>query len=205
MGCLILLTEDHLGPYDNDTRFTDDELEKWDGNAHLLYASSTKSKRVSSSTSHAETLSAVAGQDIAQILALRLTEALGGRERPTSLAQLTDAAENGKWVLPVDHCTDCFDVYDLITGTKGTPQDKSQRLYVMRLREDRLIGKVRYWIFTPTKAMLADALTKKMVSEQLNFLLTDGIIYLRNEGTKQVTVRYIKPQKHVTEQDLLDT
>ncbi len=71
-------------------------------------------------------------------MALRLTEALGRRIRcgktmlskPTvrlSLQDLTLIQEDGLFVIPVDHESDCLDLYCLVTGEKGTPQDKPQR------------------------------------------------------------------------------
>ena len=47
------------------------------GFAHCLVCASHKAKRVSYSTSHAETLSACFGKELAQVLSLRLTEILG--------------------------------------------------------------------------------------------------------------------------------
>ena len=53
------------------------ELIKLMGFAHCLVCASHKAKRVSYSTSHAETLSACFGKELAQVLSLRLTEILG--------------------------------------------------------------------------------------------------------------------------------
>ena len=46
--------------------------------------------------------------------------------------------ESGGWVIPIDHYTDCRDLFELLVGEKGVPQDRYQRVYVMPLREDRL-------------------------------------------------------------------
>jgi hypothetical protein len=205
-GISILLKEDfkwHAN--EGEHTFSNDDVGQMTGTAHLLYSGSHRSKRVSSSTSHAESLSAVSGQDITQVMALRLTEALGRRIRgghtlfskPTvrlSLKDLTQIQEDGLFVIPVDHESDCHDLYCLVTGAKGTPQDKSQRLYIMRLRQDRLLGRIRYWFFVPTTSMLSDALTKKMLSYQLMHLLTTGQHLVKNESTKQVKFSYLRPR-----------
>jgi len=110
------------------------------------------------------------------------------------LKDLTQIQEDGLFVIPVDHESDCHDLYCLVTGAKGTPQDKSQRLYIMRLRQDRLLGRIRYWFFVPTTSMLSDALTKKMLSYQLMHLLTTGQHLVKNESTKQVKFSYLRPR-----------
>ena len=53
------------------------------------------------------------------------------------LQALIQIQENGKWCSPIDHCTDCRDLFQLVVGEKGVPQDRYQRLYVLSLREDK--------------------------------------------------------------------
>ena len=74
-------------------------------------------------------------------------------------------------------------MYGLTTGKKGIPQDKSQRLLVLSLREKRVLGKVRrpYWI--NTQGMLADPLTKSMISAIMMDLLQWG--YWRFDSANQ--------------------
>eukprot|EP00959_Pyramimonas_sp_CCMP1952_P412518 8644394-Pyramimonas_sp.AAC.1 len=61
--------------------------------------------------------------------------------------------ETGAYELAVDHLTDCRDVFELVTGLKGVPQDKQQWLPVMALREERITTKVRWAIHVPTGMM----------------------------------------------------
>ena len=55
-----------------------------------------------------------------------------------TLALLIGVQEKNLLPVPVDHYTDCNDLFELMTGEKGVPQDKTQRLYIMGLREDRI-------------------------------------------------------------------
>ena len=61
-----------------------------------------------------------------------------------------------------------------MVGEKGVPQDRYQRLYILSLREDRLKGAIRRVLWIPTGGMLADPLTKSMLSPVLYDLLTHG-------------------------------
>ena len=79
------------------------------------------------------------GQQLAQLVALRLTEVLDkGIQLPlksqSPLDDLIAIQEAGAWVLPIDHYTDCNDLFQLVVGKRGTPQDRFQRLYILSLR-----------------------------------------------------------------------
>ena len=73
------------------------------GYFHILHATSQKSKRVSHSTSHAETLAAAKGIPLGQIIGLRLTEPEIIHayiiKRPLELQEMLDA---GRLPVPVD-------------------------------------------------------------------------------------------------------
>ena len=146
------------------------------GVVHPLVTSSHKSKRVSHSTSHAENLSACSGVQNAPMDALRLTEV----EVPILYKQLATVSllvwidDNAKFVTACDHYTGCHDLLDLVTGLKSVPTDKSQRLAVISLREDRLNGRTRHWFHIPTTTMVADGLTKPGLFPLLMELLTCG-------------------------------
>ena len=93
----------------------------------ILAVVSHKAKRISSSTSTAETLSAVVGKELAQLVAVRLSELLGhGLTHPfgtcPTLSSLRAMQEDGAWIIPIDHVTDCKDVFELVTGPKGILQ-----------------------------------------------------------------------------------
>ena len=53
-----------------------------------------------------------------------------------------------------------MDLWELDCGLRGTPQDKSQRLGVLSLREERRTLRLRRLFHTRTSWMLADMLTK---------------------------------------------
>ena len=90
---------------------------------------------------------------------------------------------------------------EFVTGLKGVPQDKQQRLPIMALREERLSGRVRGMMHIGTDIMLADALTKPGVFRQLMELLTTGIARLDN-SKKPVTLKRVQRQQGFSERDL---
>ena len=147
------------------------------GDFHILHASSQKSKRVSHSTSHAETLAAAKGIPMGQIIGLRLTEPEVVHtytvRRPLDLQEMLDA---GRLPIPIDACVDCMDLWELCCGLRGTPQDKSQRLGVLSLREERRTLRLRRLFHIRTTWMLADRLTKSIGadSNSLLELITSG-------------------------------
>ena len=134
-GLLICLTEDKFYDQnmDYETIFNDgdgpDGVERHGGVMHVLHASGTKAKRVSYSTSHAETLSMINGVESSTLILVRLSELLH----------------------PVDYYGDCRDVFELVTGERTLPQDKGQRLYVLSIKEARLMGKIRMLTLIPTQ------------------------------------------------------
>ena len=100
------------------------------------------------------------------MVSTRLTELWLPDAQP-SLKTLTDYQENGSDLFPADFSTDCKDYWELCTGAKAVPQDKQQRLYVLAIKEARVTGRIRYMILTPTEYMLADPLTKPMLSPMM--------------------------------------
>eukprot|EP00435_Cladocopium_sp_Y103_P034113 s393_g8.t1 len=167
-GIMILLMQDHLNFDKRVHSITGLEVseENFGGEAHILFAHGARAKRISYSTSHSEMLAAISGLETASLVALRLAELLSPTLRP-SLQQLAALQEAGVPFLPVDAMTDCKDLYSLTTGRTALPQDKSQRVYILAHREARLCGRLRWIILVPTQSMVADALTKPMLSRQL--------------------------------------
>ena len=55
---------------------------------------------------------------------------------------------------------DCIDLWELACGLRGAPQDKSQRLGVLAIREERRTLRLRRFFHVRTHWMLADWLTK---------------------------------------------
>ncbi|CAE7721255.1 unnamed protein product [Symbiodinium sp. CCMP2592] len=188
VGCayIILLMEDRIGDMDGSMEKTlsDHETAIMGGAAHILWGHGAKAKRISYSTSHAETLAAVSGLETSSLVAVRLAEVLYMSRRPT-IQGLLACQEGGVRQLPVDDYTDCRDFFELASGDKSVPQDKGQRLYVLAFREARLHGRLRWLALTPTQSMTADGLTKSMVAPPLMSLLSTGVVRFYNHGAHQ--------------------
>ena len=199
-GVLALLMEDR-GPRVSPgvTKLRDDQLALLSGPAHVLANTARKAKRVSYSTSHGEALAGAAGKELAQSLVMRITEVLCGKA--LSLQEAIRIQEDGLYSIPIDHMTDCGDLFDLVNGQKPLAQDRLHRMYIMSQREDRLIAKTRYWLQIPTQWMVADALTKPMVSTQLYDLLCTGYVSFGHLPTHPIKVSYVKPKHEFDEKD----
>ena len=104
------------------------------------------------------------------------------------IAVLIEMNEKGQYIVPVDHLTDCMYMFQLVTGLKGVPQDKQQRLPIMALREERMTGRIRMSVHIPTDVMISDALTKPGTFPQLMRLLTTGVVQFVG-AKKQITVK----------------
>ncbi|CAE7665697.1 unnamed protein product [Symbiodinium sp. CCMP2592] len=205
-GVLVVLMSDHYRTDDNHV-VVDDYTAKHliSGQAQLLHCQSNKAKRVSYSTSHGETLAAINGLECATLVSTRLAEATYGSARP-SVQQLLAIQERGCHHFPVDAHTDARDFWELSSGAKSLPQDKSQRLYVLAHREARasgMSGRIRWVILTPTECMTADALTKVMTSPVLMEWLTTRIIKFWNTG-HPLEMKRLPPSNGINEQDLMD-
>ena len=175
------------------------------GVCHRLACQSKKSKRISHSTSHAETLSAVSTLQHAQLIALRYTEVLTGCTigMPKPLEVLMNVNNTAAFVMPIDHYTDCYDLFQLTCGLKGVPTDKTQRLAVLSIREDRISGRVRNFIHVPTNCMVMDGLTKAGTFPELMRLISSGEYRITTLAGKCVSLKCRKRQQEYTEDDLV--
>ena len=180
-GLISGLGEDRLQRCDTDKDdfLNPDSVHELSGKIHLLQGSSTKSKRVSHSTSHAETNAAARGIPIGQIIQLRLCEPdLRILELPQALTpmRLLEMGDIAHRQIPHDHYIDCMDLWELSCGMRGIPQDKSQRLGILAMREERRSHRLRRLFHVITHFMLADPMTKHVgyVSKSLYELLTSG-------------------------------
>ena len=197
--------DDGVKSNNKDGTLTEAEAARLGGYAHVLHGSSHKSRRISHSTSHAETLAMVASTSSAQLVALRLTELLAGpRLVEPRLQTLMDWQLRGKFVVPVHAYTDCKNLFELLIGQKGVPSDKSQRLAVLALREDRLCGRTRTIVHINTYAMLADCLTKTGWYEAMDLFLTSGYWHVFNLPSRPCTLRHGRTYMEVTEQEIID-
>ena len=202
-GVMVLLMEDNIKTTEGEYEKTCDDFMamKHGGRAHILWSHGAKAKRISYSTSHAETLAGISGVEASVMVNVRISELLHPDAQP-SLQQLAAIQEIGNPQLPIDDYGDCNDVYQLVTMNKTLPQDKTQRIYILSLRESRLSGRIRWMCLVPTQSMVADAFTKPMHSLQLLKLLTSGIMDIKNEETHHVQMKRLPPKFEIEERDL---
>ena len=128
---------------------------------------------------------------------MRLSEVLGHgiltpHHQMTPLSILQKVQEDGLWMIPIDQITDCRDLFQLVVGTKGVPQDRYQRLYILTLREDRVKGCIRHFYWIPTTAMLADCLTKSMLSALMFDLMQHGYWQFDNKQQDPMMARELR-------------
>ena len=131
-------------------------------------------ERISHSTSHAESLGMYNVALQAEQLAMRLTGLTSPEQ--LDLKDFIRVEKAGNYDLPIDVLCDCNDVLELVTGKKGVPQDKSQRLIILSLRERRLMGRSGFHIHIRTQDMVCNCLTKHAPCEQILKLLLAGCI-----------------------------
>jgi len=207
-GLVILLMHD-AGPYTPGPKgfLPADQGYKWAGYGQPIVHSSRKSKRVSNSTSHGETLSAINAAQLVNLIALRYTEVycISTFGRTPSTKFLLHLQTNNLAILPCDLTTDCMDLYELVCGLKGIPSDKSQRLCVLCLREDRLNGRVRMMAHMPTANMLADGLTKGGIFAGLLEFCTTGVWRISKLDQKPIRLKMPAPRREeISEHDLVN-
>ena len=148
---------------------------------------------MSHSTSHAETLSGVGCSQVSILISSRVTELFAQQLNPRlttpKALDLLHMQETNQNIVPVDHVTDCMDLFELVTNVKGLSSDKAQRLAILALREDRITRRIHSFVHVPTKAMLADGLTKDGVFDQLLAYATTGTWMLRLNADQFVRIR----------------
>ena len=203
-GILVLLADDHWRDQTMEHEVIHDEesVMMHGGVMHVLHAHGGKAKRISYSTSHAETLSMVNGTESTTLVMVRLSEMMHISLKPT-LKELVDIQENGNPALPSDFYMDCRDLFELCTGQKVLPQDKTQRLYVLGIREGRITGRIRQTTLIPTESMTADALTKPMQSPELLQFLTTGMVTIYGVDNHPVISRILPSLQDYDEQTLM--
>ena len=201
-GVLVCMMDDNFVNEKASEWCSDEEALRHGGVAHVIYAHGCKAKRVSYSTSHGETLSMVNGLESSTLCMLRLAEMMHEKREPT-IKDLIVIQEAGHRELPLDFYGDCRDLFELITGERTLPQDKSQRLYILAIKEARLAGRMRYTSLVPTESMTADSLTKAMVSSCMLLLLSAGVVMFRNEDGHAVQSRTVPMMEEIGEEDLL--
>ena len=207
-GLLVCLADDKFRHQhmDFETEYVDGNgfggVDSHGGVMHVLHASGGKAKRVSYSTSHAETLSMVGGVEASTLVMIRLTEIDMASPQPT-IKELIKIQEQGNPKLPMDFYGDCADVWQLVTGSKTLPQDKGQRLYILSIKECRICGKMRQMVLVPTECMTADSLTKPMVHDSMLLLLSTGKVKFYNVDNHPVKGRVLPALQDYDEHDIV--
>ena len=114
---------------------TDKSKEQLSGFCHILANFSHQAKRVSGSTSRAETLAGVLGREMAQLVNMRLSEMLGdgiqfALQQRCPIQLLIEAQEQPAFCIPVGHCIACKD-FELEVGyffsDSGSDTDHNSR------------------------------------------------------------------------------
>ena len=206
-GVLVGLADDYFHDKTMDTEMVFDDdgpsgVQLHGGVFHVLHSSGGKAKRVSYSTSHAETLSMVGGMETTTLIMVRMAEIMH-KEKALSIRQLIGIQESGYPELPMDFYGDCKDVFELVTGVRTLPQDKGQRLYILSLKESRIAGRMRMMVLVPTGCMTSDSLTKPMVHHSMLYLLTTGMVQFENQEDHPVTARVLPALSNYDEHDIV--
>ena len=146
---------------------------------NMLSFRSNKSKRVASSSMHAEALSATNGVEECLFLQTWWLELTNPN---LSVWDLLHA--DSTQLLPIISCTDCNDLYEvLISPAFPLPSNRALTLYLSALREQKQIGRVKAWVWVDTRDCLANGMTK---------LEDDGTLPLA-EITDALKRRYWEP------------
>ena len=211
-GRMVLYCADHVDLQRGTTEFHYGlAAGKFGGPCCPLFVSSKKAQRVSHSTSHSETNPAVSCSAVAVLVANRITELEFFRhnKRAPCARDLLDLQLRGEHVIPVDICTDAMNLFEMICHSKSLPNDKHHRVGILALREDRLCRRLRNVIHLPTSIMLADPLTKAMVSLIFMHYTTTGVWKTSLSTARDVNLRIrirrgvLRPSTY-TERDLLE-
>lgn len=198
-GKLVLLMSDSQEVAEHEW-LSASQAKALEGVGHPLFHSGKKATRVSHSTSHAEALSAIGTTQMAQLVSNRMTEPFAKMVLQKNIVTTRDLIliQANNWTLiPVDHVTDCMDLFELACGVKGLSADKNQRLVIASIREDRANKSIRRFMHFPTSVMLADGLTKGGMFPQLLRYLTTGRVAIELKDEKRI--------RQKTWRDLKDT
>jgi hypothetical protein len=126
------------------------------GHCSILSFRSSKSKRVASSTLHAECLALVAATEEASHIQTWLHEL----EHPTLKTMELINAEP-KDMIPIVGVVDCKDLLDVLCKTAVTAvSNKALTLYMSALRELKDTGRVVMWAWVDTRDNVSNGLTK---------------------------------------------
>jgi hypothetical protein len=123
----------------------------------LLDFKSNKSKRVATSTLHAEALAKINGLESTTYIQSYLLELC----KPNLTAMQLLSPEPHSELLPIVSVTDCNDLHDtLIAPAQPTSSNKHLSLYLAAIREFRSTGRVQAFVWADTRDMVSNSLTK---------------------------------------------
>ena len=123
----------------------------------LLDFKSNKSKRVATSTLHAEALGSINGLEASTYLQSYLLEL----SKPNLNAMQLLTPETHDELIPIIAVTDCNDLQDtLIAPAQPASTTKHLALYIAAIREHRATGRVSAFVWIDTRDMLSNSLTK---------------------------------------------
>jgi hypothetical protein len=127
------------------------------GRFNLVDYKSNKSKRVATSTLHAEALAAINAIEGATFLQTYLLEL---EKSGVSTMQLL-MPEQMSGLVPIVSATDCNDLYEsLLSPAQTASSTKHLALYIAALREFRTTGRIQAYVWVDTRDMIANSLTK---------------------------------------------
>jgi hypothetical protein len=207
-GRMVLLAADHPQLCSGSREyFGAGESEFFGGKTCPLFVSSKKAPRVSYSTSHSETNPAISTAAVTSLLANRFTEleffSIWGRHATPQ--DLLKAQLQGNHSIPADLCTDAMNLFEIVCHNKSLPGDKHHRVGILALREERLTRRIRNVCHLPTRIMLADQLTKSMVSPIYMRYCTTGYWDTSLSGESKIRLRLaLRRPSTYTEEDLIN-
>ena len=123
----------------------------------VLDFKSNKSKRVATSTQHAEALSSIAGVEAATFVQSYFLEL----QMPSLTTLQFLSPENHDEIIPICSISDCRDLHEVLTSpAQPTMTNKHLSLYIAALREFHTCNRITAWIWCDTRDMIANCLTK---------------------------------------------
>ena len=176
------------------------------GRSCSLFCSSKKAQRVSYSTSHSETNPAVNCSAISNMIASRFSELefCVTHGRYPAVKDLLEQYLTAQNTIPIDLYTDAMNLWELVCSARTLPSDKNHRIGILSLREDRITRRLRHIIHVPTGIMLADQLTKKMLSPIFMKFVSSGIWATALTGDQRARIRRAARRSSYTERDLIE-
>ena len=123
-------------------------------------------------------------------------------QRYVSVSDVLEMHLNSRHHIMIDLCTDAMNLFELLVHKKALPNDKHHRVGILALREDRLTRRIRNVYHLPTSIMLADPLTKHMISKVFMLFVTTGTWSTITDKQIRIKLSCKRPSSY-TENDLI--